>query len=94
MAQAGCKGPQCTFLGDELNSPAKKGRCTDTSGYISNAEIEEIISGSNVDVSIDGPGTDGTQVETWFDEVSDSDMLVYEGVFYLRIIVMALTDML
>ena len=45
MAKAGCSGPMCTFLGDRLNSQAKKGRCTGTSGYISNAEIEEIIAG-------------------------------------------------
>ncbi|KAM7217980.1 putative glycoside hydrolase family 18 protein [Rhypophila decipiens] len=65
MAQAGCKSPSCTFLGDRLNSPAAKGICTDTSGYISNAEIDEIIA-------------TGKKVDSWWDEDSDSDMLVYD----------------
>jgi hypothetical protein len=66
MSQAGCKGPMCTFTGDRLNSNAAKGKCTDTAGYISNAEIYEIIRAK--EVSVDG----------WFDIESDSDMLVYD----------------
>ncbi|KAM7196728.1 putative glycoside hydrolase family 18 protein [Naviculisporaceae sp. PSN 640] len=65
MAQAGCKSPSCTFLGDRLNSAAKKGVCTDTSGYISNAEITDII-------------LTAEKVNSWWDEDSDSDMLVYD----------------
>ena len=42
MTQAGCTGPMCNFVGPE--SAAAKGRCTDTAGYISMAEIREIIS--------------------------------------------------
>ncbi|EEP81862.1 conserved hypothetical protein [Uncinocarpus reesii 1704] len=41
MTQAGCHGETCTFVGPE--SGAKKGECTDTAGYVSNAEIEKII---------------------------------------------------
>ncbi|KAM7213574.1 hypothetical protein V8F06_011071 [Rhypophila decipiens] len=49
MAQRGCDGPNCLFTGDRLHSEAAKGPCTDTAGYISNAEIEEIISkGGNI----------------------------------------------
>ncbi|KAK8146893.1 hypothetical protein G3M48_002468 [Beauveria asiatica] len=44
MAAAGCEGPQCLFTGSARQSNAAKGRCTDTAGYISNAEISEIIS--------------------------------------------------
>lgn len=66
MAQAGCDGPDCTFLGARLESPAAKGRCTDTSGYISNAEIEEIIALGEV-------------TRKWHDAGSNSDILVYNG---------------
>ncbi|PHH90082.1 hypothetical protein CDD83_4590 [Cordyceps sp. RAO-2017] len=48
MAQAGCTGPMCRFTGTPRTSHAAKGRCTDTSGYISNAEIAEIIQGGRV----------------------------------------------
>ncbi|KAH7311959.1 family 18 glycosyl hydrolase, partial [Rhexocercosporidium sp. MPI-PUGE-AT-0058] len=43
MAQAGCDGETCLFTGNNRNSRAAKGRCTKTAGYISNAEIDEII---------------------------------------------------
>jgi hypothetical protein len=43
MAEAGCTGPDCTFTGTKLESHATPGRCTGTSGYISDAEIGEII---------------------------------------------------
>lgn len=48
MAQAGCDGPNCFFTGTNRISNAKKGRCTDTAGYISNAEIEEIMNSNRV----------------------------------------------
>ncbi|OAR02019.1 hypothetical protein LLEC1_03422 [Akanthomyces lecanii] len=38
-----CSGPFCTFLGGRDHSQAYEGRCTGTGGYISNAEIGEII---------------------------------------------------
>lgn len=66
MAEAGCDGPDCKFLGARLESPAAKGRCTDTSGYISNAEIEEIIGM-------------GDATKQWHDFGSNSDILVYNG---------------
>ena len=43
MAKAGCDGVNCLFTGTNRMSNAKKGRCTDTAGYISNAEIGEIL---------------------------------------------------
>jgi hypothetical protein len=43
MAQAGYDSESCLFTGDNLHSQAAKGRCTGTAGYISNAEINEII---------------------------------------------------
>ena len=41
MTEAGCTGPNCRFTGPD--SGATKGRCTDEPGYVSNAEIDEII---------------------------------------------------
>ncbi|KAK3358161.1 killer toxin alpha/beta [Lasiosphaeria hispida] len=67
MSQAGCDGPMCTFLGDKFNSQAKKGECTDTAGYISNAEISRIIAERNE-----------SAIGWWHDSDSESDILVYE----------------
>ncbi|KAL5043915.1 hypothetical protein BDW71DRAFT_216052 [Aspergillus fruticulosus] len=61
MTSADCTGPDCTYVGSE--SDALAGRCTQTNGYIANAEINEIIS------------TNPT-AETWLDD-SDSNILVY-----------------
>ncbi|KAL8393756.1 hypothetical protein RB595_003486 [Gaeumannomyces hyphopodioides] len=49
MSERGCTHEMCTFTGDRVTSHAKKGRCTETAGYISNAELDEIIKkGGNV----------------------------------------------
>lgn len=48
MAQAGCDSEQCKFTGSARVSNAQQGRCTATSGYISNAEIDEIIESGRV----------------------------------------------
>ncbi|KAL3486230.1 hypothetical protein BJX62DRAFT_246961 [Aspergillus germanicus] len=64
MSEAGCTGPDCFFEGDRLNSPAAKGACTDTGGYISNAEIDQIV-------------FLGENVQTWHDGGSNSDMMSY-----------------
>ncbi|RBR16344.1 hypothetical protein FVER53590_05940 [Fusarium verticillioides] len=61
MEKKGCIGPMCTFLGSSTESLARKGVCTGESGYISNAEIENIAN---------------KQATWWIDE-SDSDILVY-----------------
>lgn len=65
MAQAGCDGPNCLFLGDRDNSQAKKGRCTDTAGYLANAEIFEQI--------------DKGYTRRWADSSTRANYLVYEG---------------
>ncbi|KAI9375022.1 hypothetical protein BJX61DRAFT_550311 [Aspergillus egyptiacus] len=67
MADATCRGPMCTFLGGRNDSPAKPGRCTETGGYISNFEINEILE-------------EGGAIKTWYDEETDSDYLVYDSV--------------
>src|SRR5262245_38778491 len=65
MADPQCWDPQCFFTGgpEEGGSGASKGRCTDTAGYISNAELRE-------------KEADGARV--WFDDSSDSNMMIYD----------------
>ena len=60
MTDPGCTGPMCTFVGPE--SAATKGECTNTAGYIANAEIDKIIA-------------DGGRA--YYDTNSESDILVY-----------------
>ncbi|KAF2828939.1 hypothetical protein CC86DRAFT_317913 [Ophiobolus disseminans] len=67
MTDATCRGPLCTFEGARNRSPAKKGKCTDMGGYISNFEINEIIK-------------QGGAVKKWYDKDSDSDYVFYDGV--------------
>ncbi|KGO70456.1 Peptidoglycan-binding Lysin subgroup [Penicillium italicum] len=43
MADADCDGPLCKFTGDRLGSNADKADCTGTAGYISNAEINQLL---------------------------------------------------
>lgn len=62
MTTVGCTGPDCTYVGPD--SGATPGRCTQTAGYIANAEINEIIA------------TNPT-VQVLFDSASDSDIIVY-----------------
>ncbi len=54
----------CSFVGPL--SAAAKGFCTNTAGYISNAEIDNIIS-------------IGDNIHTYQDKVSGSDILIYSG---------------
>lgn len=62
MTKAGCTGPDCTFVGPD--SGATPGECTNTAGYIANAEIDDIIANDNTSQII-------------FDAASDSDIMVY-----------------
>ncbi|KAF4980848.1 hypothetical protein FZEAL_3246 [Fusarium zealandicum] len=67
MAKAGCTGPMCTFTGTRNVSHAMGGPCTDTKGYISSAEIREILWNKDV-----------YNAEQWHDKSSDTDMVVYK----------------
>lgn len=67
MAEAGSTGPECFYTGTRKVSNAKPGRCTDTSGVLANAEIEEIISQG------------GDSLNTWHYQETGSDYLVYDG---------------
>lgn len=67
MAQAGCTGPLCEFTANADNtSQAQPGECTNTAGYISNAEINRIISVN-----------DG--VKSWYDSETDSNYAVWDN---------------
>ncbi|PKY00745.1 glycoside hydrolase [Aspergillus campestris IBT 28561] len=67
MADPECYGPECFFTGAPTDSPATKGVCTATGGYIADAEINEIISNSS---RVNQQYTDST---------SHSSILVYDN---------------
>ncbi|KAL6873022.1 glycoside hydrolase family 18 protein [Trichoderma novae-zelandiae] len=64
MTDPRCKGPMCTFAGPQ--SLAAQGACTTSSGYISNAEILDIMEDKKT-----------YSVQAWYDEKTDSDYLIY-----------------
>lgn len=79
MADPSCTGPTCTFTGE-----AMKGRCTVTSGYISNAEIREIATGSISPRSLSHDNDGNIEIRdisasanTWYDKDSDSNIMTY-----------------
>lgn len=65
MTEAGCTGPMCTYRGPD--SGATPGECTNTAGYIANAEIMQIVQA-------------GGNIQTFTDTDSFSDILVYDDV--------------
>ncbi|RMZ41946.1 class V chitinase [Aspergillus flavus] len=67
ITDASCSGPFCTFAGDKRHSMAYTGPCTTTSGYISNAELNNIIK---------NPGNYSI-VKSYIDKDSDSNILMY-----------------
>jgi hypothetical protein len=71
MAEAGCDGPDCLYLGDRGSSQAAPGFCTGQAGYIANAEIDQIK-------KIADSGMGGEYYE-YHDGDSDSDIIVYDG---------------
>ena len=72
MVDPSCTGPNCHFTGPE--SGASKGRCSETAGYISNAELYEIIAQHGG--SADGKSKRGLDnFRMWSD--SESDYLTY-----------------
>lgn len=65
MSDPSCTGPMCTFTGTNIDSTAGKGECTDTPGYISDAEINKMINDPAI------------TTYSYFDTDSNSDILVY-----------------
>ena len=68
MAKDGCYGPMCEFTGSRTESDAKPGRCTKTSGYLANAEINKIL-------------LSGKMSKAFYDKNSQSNVILYEGLF-------------
>ncbi|EAU33975.1 conserved hypothetical protein [Aspergillus terreus NIH2624] len=62
MADPNCTGPMCKFTGSF--------NCTNTSGYISNAELMLLSDNALL-------GYDGYHARSWHDDDSDSDIMVY-----------------
>ncbi|KAK2590717.1 hypothetical protein QQS21_011588 [Conoideocrella luteorostrata] len=67
MNDASCSSPLCTFAGDRTHSMAYPGPCTATGGYISNAELNDILN-NHGSYSI---------VDSYIDKDSDSNILIY-----------------
>ncbi|KAL5045986.1 hypothetical protein BDW71DRAFT_207965 [Aspergillus fruticulosus] len=68
MNDPGCKGPECTFSGPD--SGATPGECTDTAGYLSYYEIQQIIRMSQA------PDVYGDYPVTQYQD--EGDILIYE----------------
>ncbi len=77
MTTPGCYTEMCTCTGS--SSGAYAGLCTQTAGYMSNAEIAAIIAGNATVTAGDGStvGISGTPI-TYFDNNSGSNILVYD----------------
>ncbi|RYP74900.1 hypothetical protein DL769_003913 [Monosporascus sp. CRB-8-3] len=71
MAEAGCTDPMCHYLGERNESPAMPGECTETAGYIADAEILKIKEDDNY------------TVDQYYDHGSDSDIFIYNDVEWI-----------
>ncbi|CAG8003003.1 unnamed protein product [Penicillium nalgiovense] len=67
MADPDCDGPLCKFTGSRLHSNADKAECTDTAGYISNAEINRLLNHNSSRVN-----------KHYIDTHSHSKIMVYD----------------
>ncbi|KGO58768.1 Glycoside hydrolase, superfamily [Penicillium expansum] len=88
MAEAGCYGPDCTYLGSADDSQATPGKCTQSAGYIANAEILAILANSSrvnenyidIDSNTNILVYDDTQWVGWMSEgIKNSRKSVYQG---------------
>ncbi|KEZ43542.1 hypothetical protein SAPIO_CDS4454 [Scedosporium apiospermum] len=84
MVEPGCTGPECKYMGPE--SGAKKGLCTGTPGYLSDAEINQIIQdGTSTPWKVEGEDAASSLrrregVQVFYDHKSQSNVLVYDDV--------------
>jgi len=67
MAKDGCWSGMCEFTGSRTVSDAAPGRCTNTSGYLAQAEIYELIRMQ--------------KVRKLYDPNSNSDVVLYNGTY-------------
>jgi GH18 family chitinase len=70
MTDPKCTGPQCTFTGSFSVSNAEPGECTNSPGYLANAEIRKIIYDFKYKKA-------GVTANSWYDAASDSDILTF-----------------
>ncbi|RMJ17465.1 hypothetical protein CDV36_002850 [Fusarium kuroshium] len=70
MTDPNCTGPQCTFTGSFSVSNAEPGECTNSPGYLANAEIRKIIYDYKYKKA-------GVTAKSWYDAASDSDILTF-----------------
>lgn len=74
MADAGCYGPDCFYTGTASQSNAEAGPCTITPGYISDAEINEILTHNASRVN-----------HNFVDATSNSRIVVYDHTQWVAI---------
>lgn len=79
MAKPDCWKPECEFTGSKAVSDATPGRCTKEGGYISNAEINEIL-------------LSGGSKKAFYDSSSESNILLYKGTYLLSSICVSGTN--
>lgn len=88
MAEAGCYTQDCHFLGSAGHSDAQPGPCTQTAGYLANAEIKGIMKNSSrvTKSFVDGPSNsnilvyDETQWVSYMDSsIRSSRESIYKG---------------
>lgn len=68
MASPGCWQAQCEFAGSASQSIANPGPCTNTSGFLSLAEIDDLLL-SRLDTA------------SFHDDSSDTDVVIYNGTY-------------
>ncbi|CAK7233354.1 hypothetical protein SCUCBS95973_008566 [Sporothrix curviconia] len=78
MTEAGCDTAECQFTGLASVSDATPGPCTNTAGFLSDAEIKAIIAGTSESGSAGG-GPSNTVTTSYVDACSNSNILVYNG---------------
>jgi chitinase len=77
MTTPGCTGPMCTYTGGV--SGAYPGECTNTAGYIANAEINAILKGNGNWRTPFGSLQHISSYSSYFDSDSQSNMAVYDS---------------
>ncbi|KAM5350668.1 hypothetical protein ACJ41O_007173 [Fusarium nematophilum] len=70
MANSQCTGPACKFTGSFSVSNAEAGVCTNSPGYLANAEIRQIIYDAKNKKA-------GVTAKSWYDASSDSDIVTF-----------------
>jgi len=84
MVEPGCTGPECKYIGPE--SGARRGFCTGTPGYLSDAEINQIIKdGTSTPWKVEGEEAASNSrrrdgVKVFYDHQSQSNIVVYDDV--------------